>query len=104
VIFYMGELRELVEGYAVDVEFPDVSGFEVLEMLDLRSDIAEQERELSDEERTILEEADRRFFQNAPLFYASLAAVADLAKMRHRAGAPPSHWWWYLNELLRVAA
>ncbi|MFQ6058000.1 MAG: hypothetical protein ACE5MB_03850 [Anaerolineae bacterium] len=97
-------MKELIEDYTVDVEFPDVSGFEILEMLDLRSEIAERERELNDEERTILEEADRRFLQNAPLFYASLAAVADLAEMRRRAGAPPSHWWWYPDELVRVAA
>jgi len=33
----MSELRELVESYRVDTEFPDVNGFEILEVLDLHS-------------------------------------------------------------------
>lgn len=43
----MSALKELIESYAVDMEFPDVSGFELLEVLDLRSEIAEREGELS---------------------------------------------------------
>lgn len=100
----MRELRELIRNYAIDVEFPDVSGFEILEMLDLRSEIAERESELDDEDRGVLEEADRHFFENAHLFYASLASIANLTEMRRRVGVPPSHWWWYLDELIRVAA
>lgn len=100
----MSTLKELIESYAVDVRFPDVSGFEILETLDLRSEIAAQEHELTAEERVALEEADRYFFQHAPQFHASIAAVADLSEIRKRVGVPPSHWWWYLDELVRVAA
>ena len=98
----MSERKRLIERYAVDVQFPQVSGFEVLEMLDLRSEIAEREKELSEAERQELEEADRRFLQHVHEFYASLSQVADLSEERRRNNVPPSHWWWYLEELVQV--
>lgn len=98
----MSELKALIESYAIDVQFPQVSGFEVLEMLDLRSEIAEREKKLSEAERQQLEEADRRFLQHAREFYASLSQVADLSEERRRNNVPPSHWWWYLEELVQA--
>ena len=100
----MNTLKELIESYAIDVRFPEVSGFEILETLDLRSEIAAREHELTPEERAALEEADRHFFEHAPQFYASISTIADLAEIRKRAKITPSHWWWYLDELVRVAA
>lgn len=98
----MSELKELIESYAVDVEFPQVSGFEILEMLDLRSEIAQHEQSLSQAERQQLEEADRRFLQRVHEFYAGLSQIADLSEERRRNNVPPSHWWWYLEELVQV--
>jgi hypothetical protein len=34
--------------------------------------------------------------------HASLSEVADLEKLRKEAGALPSHWWWYLDSLIRA--
>ena len=98
----MSALKELIENYAVDVEFPDVSGFELLEMLDLRSEIAEGKGELTEEERQLLEEADRRFLQRAYSFYASISQVADLTEARRLGNVPPSQWWWYLDTLVEA--
>jgi len=103
----MSKTKELIENYRIDVQFPDVSGFEILEMLDLRSEIAERERDLSAQERAALEKADRYLIQNAHLFYGRISQVADLAEMRRRVNALPSHWWWYLDtlvEMTKVAA
>jgi len=96
------EKGQLLKDYVIGVRHPGVSGFEVLELLDLRSQIAESEAELTGEEREKLEEADGLFLQNAGRLYESLLQVADLVEMRKRAGVAPSHWWWYLDKLLQA--
>ena len=96
----MIELHELIEDYAVDVDSPEVSGFEHLEMLDRRSEIARREMELSDDDRRLLEDTDRLFFRRAEVFYKVISEIADLAEMRGRVRPMPSHWWWYLDELV----
>ena len=57
------------------------------------------ERHMSSEERHCLEEADRKLIQQAKRFYRQLSEVADIAALRERSGALPSHWWWYLDVL-----
>jgi hypothetical protein len=42
--------RELITAYETDVQFADVSGMEHLDMLMTRSEIAQNELHLSDEE------------------------------------------------------
>lgn len=95
----MSEASELLASYEVDVQFPDVSGFEILDMLDVRSRIAVLENELNDEERARLEAADDRLLRSAPAFFQSVAAIADLPETRRRSHTPCSHWWWYLERL-----
>jgi len=96
------ERRELIEKFAVGVQYPDVSGFELLELLDIRSTIARQEHTLSEEERKKFEEADRRFLRNVKQIYAAISQIADLAEMRRRSSVAPSHWWWYLEEFVEA--
>ena len=96
------ERERLLKDYLISVQHPEVSGFEILELLDLRSRIAKFETDLAAEERKRLEEADSLFLSNAGRFYESLSQVADLSEMRERAGTLPSHWWWYLEKLVRV--
>ena len=92
----------LVESYATAVRFPDVSGFEILELLDQRSRLAQVERELTPAERSALETADATFLQNAPILYRQVSAVADLETLRKGAEVLPSHWWWYLDSFART--
>lgn len=98
----MEEKQKLLRDYSIGVCHPEVSGFEVLELLALRSRIAELEAELTEDEKTRLEEADSLFLKDAIRFYESLSQIADLAKMREQVGVSPSHWWWYLEKLIRV--
>ncbi|MFB6274068.1 MAG: hypothetical protein ABEL51_14355, partial [Salinibacter sp.] len=79
------------------------SGFEVLELLDARSALAQFEDRLSDEERRRVEAADRAFLAHARRFYESVRRVANLEGQRQRAKASPSHWWWYLDELVELS-
>lgn len=96
----MSEIGRLLEHYDKGVRFPRASGFEVSELLDVRSQIAASERELDLAQRPQLEEADSVFLRNAPSFYESVATLGDLRDLRHRAAASCSDWWWYLEKLV----
>ena len=99
----MPQIRE----YEIHVTHPDVSGFELLEMLDLRSDLAARESEMTSDERLALEQADAMLVRNARAVHAAINAVADLAEMRSRLQVLPSQWWWYLDvlaEAMKAAA
>lgn len=98
----MEEKEKLLKDYSVGVCHPEVSGFEILDLLDLRSRIAELEAKLTEDEKRKLEEADSLFLKDAGRFYERLSQVADLAKMRAQVRASPSHWWWYLEKLVRI--
>jgi hypothetical protein len=89
----------LLEQYAEDVCHPEVSGFELLEILSLRSALVEGETNLSPVQRRRLEEADARLLAAAPIVLARLAEVAPLVELRQRVNVSPSHWWWYLDLL-----
>jgi len=95
----MSELKELLGHYTEGVYYPEVSGFEILEILDIRSEIARKERNLSVGERKKLETADGIFLKNASKFFAAISKIADLAEIREKANVSPSHWWWYLEKL-----
>lgn len=96
----MSDVHRLIELYATSVKFPDASGFEALEMLRIRSRIAEQERVLDAADLQRLEDADDVLFQNAEAFHDAIAEVAgNAAELRRRYGVTPSHWWWYLEKL-----
>jgi len=98
----MGAHAALVERYATSIHHPDVSGFEILELLRLRSRLVEVEHELPSAERAALEAADAAFLQNAPTFFRQVSEVASLEDVRKQVGVRPSHWWWYLDTLTRV--
>lgn len=85
-------MNALLRHYVVDVEHPDVSGFEHLEMLQIRSQLAELEATLSPQERACLDAADRRLLQQAATFHAEPARITSLAEERARRQPPPSHW------------
>ena len=91
--------RRLLEQYIVDVQHPDVSAFELLDLLQTRSALATLEAQLSTEERQRLEEADSQLLAAAPMFVSRLLELAPLPTLRRRANVSPSHWWWYLERL-----
>jgi len=95
----MKEQDRLLASFCSSVRHSQVSGFEVLELLDTRSTLSQQEKRLSEKARKQLEEADSLFLKHAHQFYAAVTQVADLEDMRRRAFVTPSHWWWYLEKL-----
>jgi len=96
------EKERLLAIFCRGVRHPKVSGFEVLELLDVRSALAQREGELSQGARKKLEEADGLFLKNARQFHENVARVANLEAMRRRAAVSPSHWWWYLERLVQA--
>jgi len=97
----MRDVQRFLEYYVKAVRFPVVSGFEVLELLDMRSRLPAREHELDVRQRAQLEDADSVFLRHAPTLYESLAGLGDLGDVRRRAAAPCSHWWWYLDRLVQ---
>lgn len=94
------ERRDWLNRFEVGVSYPRASGFEVLELLDARSTLARLEDQLTDEERRRVEAADRTFLANVRELYDSVRQVADLHEQRRQSKTLPSHWWWYLDELV----
>ncbi len=94
--------KELIAAYEVDVQFPQTSGMEHLDMLMTRSEIARNEMHLSAEERERVFNADRLLLQQAEQFYESIQRIADLASWRRDENAPPAHWWWYLDIIVQL--
>ena len=90
-------MNELVKGYSVDVQFPDVSGIEHHYMLFIRDEIAEIEDQLSDTDLRVLQEADTRLMRDAALFIPELSRFIDLAVEREKKKISPDRWWHYLD-------
>ena len=99
---YKKSYKELIAAYEADVQFPDVSGMEHLDMLMTRSEISRNELHLSGEERERVANADKVLLQNAGQFYKSIRSIADLASWRRDENVPTTHWWWYLDVIVKL--
>ncbi len=96
----MDRVSKKLLGYLLEaLNHPDLSGFELIEILDIRSQLAAREPILSDNDKTELETLDQHLLELAELLVTRISEVADLAQMRKKAHVLPSHWWWYLDEI-----
>jgi len=95
-------MNKLLEHYLVDVEFPEVSGAEHLEMLQFRDKLFELESTLSDDEIEALATADRRLVEQAAEFYMELSRFINFEQRRLAQNTPVTHWWWYLDVLAQL--
>ncbi len=97
-------MNELLKHYQLAVTSPHVSGFEHLQMLDLRDNLEHDKAKLTAEELETLAKADHQLLVLITDFYAELSKITDLMQERHRHNPPSSHWWWYLDVLTQVPA
>lgn len=95
--------QRLLKQYSEDVCHPEVSGFELLELLSTRSALVQEESHFSLAQRRRLEAADARLVAAAPIMLVRLRELAPLSELRKQANVPPSHWWWYLDLLQQTA-
>jgi len=92
--------KHLMDFISEAIDHMDVSGFEVLEILDVRSRLASREPLLDEQDKASLEGLDRRLLQMADSLIERISEVANLAEMRRRSHILPSHWWWYLDGII----
>lgn len=92
-------MNNLLKHYCICVEFPDVSGMEHLEMLQVRDRIKEIESQLTTDEKTLLAKADRQLIEKAKDFFQELSHFVNLAEIREHQAISPARWWWYLDVL-----
>jgi len=95
-------MNKLLEHYTVDVDFPEVSGLEHLEMLQIRDKIFEIESTLSAAEKELLARADQRLIEQAVQFYEELSRFIDFEQRRQTHQIPVARWWWYLDVLAQL--
>ena len=95
-------MNNLLEYYRVDVEFPEVSGAELIEMLQTRDKLAKIEATLSQTEKEVLAQADYLLIRQAPLFHQSLSDFVDFVERRKAQDMPIEHWWWSLDVLAQL--
>ncbi|MEG3839170.1 hypothetical protein [Microcoleus sp. herbarium14] len=93
-------MNPLLNNYCVSVDFPDVSGAEHLEMLQIRDRLAESESQLSEEEKISLAKADGKLIEHVNVFYQELSRFVDLTEIRKAEAILPQRWWWYLDVLV----
>lgn len=94
--------EQLIKSYQISVKYPEVSGFEHLEMLQVRDQLALIESQLNEEQKKELSLADQLLIKNAKLFNAELSTVIDLRKKRESEHISSSSWWWYLDVLANL--
>ena len=90
-------MNRLLVHYCVDVQHPEMSGVEHLEMLQIRDRLAELESTLTFEEQQARAAADRVLVARASAFYQELLRFLDLAAYRREHGIPPARWWRHLD-------
>jgi hypothetical protein len=95
-------MNRFLAHYCVDVQHPEVSGAEHLDMLQVRDQLAGLEPTLTAEEQAALGAADRVLAEQAHLFHQELQRFIDLAAYRREHGIPPERWWWYLDVVRSV--
>ncbi len=95
-------MNELLQHYTVDVEFPDISGAEHLEMLQLRDKLFKVEATLSVSEKKALAAADHHLVERAGQFYAELSLFINFEQRRQTQQIPATRWWWYLDVLAQL--
>jgi len=93
--------KHLITSYETDVQYPEVSGMEHLDMLMIRSEIAKNELHLSVEEQKRVLDADQLLLKHARQFYNSIKSIADLASWRRDENVPPTQWW-YLDVIVQL--
>lgn len=83
--------KHMMDFISEAIEHLDVSGFEAIEILDVRSRLASREPLLDEPDRARLEGLDRQLLQMADSLIGLISEVANLEEMRRRAHILPSH-------------
>ncbi|MEZ4726848.1 MAG: hypothetical protein R3E79_06910 [Caldilineaceae bacterium] len=95
-------MNKYLTRYLVAAQHPDVSGFEVLDMLMTRDKLMQQHESLSLSEKAQLAAADQVVVANAPAFCQELSTITSLTYERQQRVPLPTQWWWYLDVITQL--
>jgi hypothetical protein len=91
-----------VAHYKVAVQHPEVSGFEMLDMLMIRDRLEVQWNRLTLQEQNEVLASDRQLLSHADQFFAALSQVTSFDYERQHRQPGPEQWWWYLDVLVQL--
>lgn len=91
----MTKVNKNIELYGEDVEDTEISPFESVHMLYLRSVIEREIHKLTIEERIDLISYDIKLIKNAKRMYEHIRIINDFSLSKE----PLSYWWWHLDKV-----
>ncbi len=94
--------EKLIVSYEAGVRHPEVSGMEHLNLLQIRSRLADLAPELSEAQHERLRKADQEFLARANVFLHAIQQIADLDAWRAQEDVPAAHWWWHLDVIVNM--
>lgn len=103
----LNDLREMIEKYKDYVINIDRLHQDIVKMLTLRDEMEELLIKLEKKgtdlaaEKSRLESFDVIIKDKAKMVYRNLATFLNPLPYREERKIPPSHWWWYLDELVK---
>ena len=92
-------MNKYLQHYLIAVQHPEVSGFELLDMLMARDQLWQQWPSLSSQQQAQTTHADQQLLCHATTIVTELSQVIDLSDERQRRNPSPEQWWWYLDVL-----
>ncbi|MEJ1517730.1 hypothetical protein R3O67_31620 [Bacillus cereus] len=90
------EYLEDIHDYGEYINDFEVSPFESIFMLHIRSRLKNEYEKLTNEEKKILDDYDNELRQSAYKMYEHLKLVYDFQK----SNKPKDEWWWHLDRLV----
>ncbi len=95
-------MNKVLDTYCLSLDYLEVSGAELLELLAIRDRIFDLESTLSLEEKNILSKGDRKLIDNAKIIYQEISQFINLYEHRQNHRISPQKWWWYLDVLVSI--
>jgi hypothetical protein len=94
--------EKLIASYLAGIRHPEVSGMEHLNLLQIRSSLADLSPKLTEVQSERLKKADQELLAKANEFLCAIQQIADLESWRIQENVSPAHWWWYLDVIINL--
>ncbi|ANV84721.1 hypothetical protein AWQ21_10215 [Picosynechococcus sp. PCC 7003] len=92
-------MNPLLKFYADSLDYPEVSGAELLELLTIRDQLAQLIDRFNALDQTLLLKADLKLLLNASVIYPEISRFINLETYRKENQITPEKWWWYIDVL-----
>jgi hypothetical protein len=92
-------MNELLAIYIASLDYPNVSGAEHLELLNVRDQIEESANTFSPQEKNKITRSRQKNVDYMAIIYQEISRFINLSNYRNQHGISPHQWWWYLDVL-----